>query len=233
MSVSIAPKIEPSWLEVLQDEFEKPYFAEIKQYLLHEKQAGKIVYPPGSLIFNAFNLTPFNKVKVVILGQDPYHGHGQAHGLCFSVPEGITPPPSLVNIFKEIKDDLGIQPPQHGNLEHWAKQGVLLLNAFLTVRANEPASHSKIGWEHFTNAVIKKLSEEKDGLIFLLWGKFAQNKENLIDPFKHHILKAAHPSPFSVHSGFYGCKHFSKTNNILENKGKQIIDWSLTSEEEY
>lgn len=233
MSVTIAPKIESSWLEVLQEEFEKPYFAEIKQYLLHEKQAGKIVYPPGSLIFNAFNLTPFNKVKVVILGQDPYHGHGQAHGLCFSVPEGITPPPSLVNIFKEIKDDLGIQPPQHGNLEHWAKQGVLLLNAFLTVRANEPASHSKIGWEHFTNAVIKKLSEEKDGLIFLLWGKFAQNKENLIDPFKHHILKAAHPSPFSVHSGFYGCKHFSKTNNILENKGQEIIDWSLTSEEEY
>jgi uracil-DNA glycosylase len=233
MSVSIAPKIESSWLEVLQEEFEKPYFTEIKQYLLHEKQAGKIVYPPGSLIFNAFNLTPFNKVKVVILGQDPYHGSGQAHGLCFSVPEGITPPPSLVNIFKEIKDDLGIQPPQHGNLEHWAKQGVLLLNAFLTVRANEPASHSKIGWEHFTNAVIKKLSEEKDGLIFLLWGKFAQNKENLIDPFKHHILKAAHPSPFSVHNGFYGCKHFSKTNNILENKGQQIIDWSLISEEEY
>ncbi len=229
MSAPITPKIEPSWLEALKDEFEKPYFAEIKQYLLQEKQAGKTVYPPGSLIFNAFNLTPFDKVKVVILGQDPYHGHGQAHGLSFSVPKGVAQPPSLVNIFKEIKDDLGIAPPNHGNLEHWAKQGVLLLNAFLTVRANEPASHSKIGWEHFTNAVIQKLSEEKDGLIFLLWGKFAQNKETLIDDFKHHILKAAHPSPFSVHNGFYGCKHFSKTNQILENKGLEPIDWNLNA----
>ena len=231
MSAPITPKIEASWLEALKDEFEKPYIAEIKQYLLREKQSGKTVYPPGSLIFNAFNLTPFNKVKVVILGQDPYHGAGQAHGLCFSVPKGIAQPPSLVNIFKEIKDDLGIAPPNHGNLEHWAKQGVLLLNAFLTVRANEPASHSKIGWEHFTNAVIKKLSEEKDGLIFLLWGRFAQNKESLIDDFKHHILKAAHPSPFSVHNGFYGCKHFSKTNQILENKGLEPIDWNLNEQE--
>lgn len=231
MSATITPKIESSWLEALKEEFEKPYFADIKQYLLHERQAGKTVYPPGSLIFNAFNLTPFDKVKVVILGQDPYHGPGQAHGLSFSVPKGIAQPPSLVNIFKEIKDDLGIAPPNHGNLEHWAKQGILLLNAFLTVRANEPASHSKIGWEHFTNAVIKKLSEEKDGLIFLLWGKFAQNKESLIDDFKHHILKAAHPSPFSVHYGFYGCKHFSKTNQILENKGLEPIDWNLNEAE--
>ncbi len=226
MSISIAPKIEPSWLEALHEEFKKPYFADIKQFLLQENQQGKTIYPPASLIFNAFNLTPFSKVKVVILGQDPYHGPGQAHGLCFSVPEGIAQPPSLVNIFNEIKDDLGIQPPNHGNLEHWAKQGILLLNAFLTVRANTPASHSKIGWEHFTNAVIKKLSDEKDGLIFLLWGRFAQNKESLIDPFKHHILKAAHPSPFSVYNGFYGCKHFSKTNQILENKGQEIIDWN-------
>jgi uracil-DNA glycosylase len=226
MSISIAPKIESSWLKALHEEFEKPYFADIKQVLLQENQQGKTIYPPAPLIFNAFNLTPFDKVRVVILGQDPYHGAGQAHGLCFSVPEGIAKPPSLVNIFKEIKDDLGIQPPHHGNLEHWAKQGILLLNAFLTVRANEPASHSKIGWEHFTNAVIKKLSEEKDGLIFILWGRFAQNKESLIDDFKHHILKAAHPSPLSVYNGFYGCKHFSRTNQILENKGQPVIDWN-------
>lgn len=227
MQVSITPQIESSWLHVLKDEFEKPYFKDIKAYLLQEKQQGKTVYPPGSLIFNAFNLTPFHQVKVVVLGQDPYHGAGQAHGLSFSVPYGVAQPPSLVNIFKEIKNDLGIEPPEHGNLEHWAKQGVLLLNAFLTVRANEPASHSKIGWEHFTNAVIKKISEEKDGVIFLLWGKFAQNKESLIDPFKHHVLKAAHPSPFSVHQGFFGCKHFSKTNQILENKNLPPIDWHL------
>lgn len=227
MSVSVSPKIEHSWLEALKEEFGKPYFAEIKQFLLQEKQQGRTVYPPGSLIFNAFNLTPFDKVKVVILGQDPYHGAGQAHGLSFSVPEGIAQPPSLINIFNEIKNDLGIEPPSHGNLEYWAKQGVLLLNAFLTVRANTPASHSKIGWEQFTDAVIKKLSDEKDGLVFLLWGRFAQNKENLIDPFKHHILKTAHPSPFSVHYGFFGCKHFSKTNQILENKGLEKIDWRI------
>ncbi len=227
MENKIAPQIESSWLEALKEEFEKPYFAAIKSFLLEEKQKGNLVYPPGSKIFNAFNLTPFSEVKVVILGQDPYHGAGQAHGLCFSVPEGIAPPPSLVNIFKEIKNDLEVQPPAHGNLEKWAKQGVLLLNAFLTVRANTPASHSKIGWETFTDAVIKKLSDEKDGLIFILWGRFAQNKEALIDPFKHHILKAAHPSPFSADKGFFGCKHFSKTNAILENKGLPIIDWSL------
>jgi uracil-DNA glycosylase len=171
---NVAPQIEPSWLEALNAEFDKPYFAAIKQFLLEEKKQGKTIYPPGQLIFNAFNLTPFHQVKVVILGQDPYHGAGQAHGLCFSVPQGIKPPPSLVNIFKEIETDIHIPPPAHGNLEHWARQGVLLLNAMLTVRANEPASHSKIGWEQFTDSVIKKLSDEKEGLVFLLWGRFAQ-----------------------------------------------------------
>lgn len=227
MNPNISPKIEASWLIALSEEFEKPYFASIKSLLLKEKNEKHIIYPSGSLIFNAFNLTPFNEVKVIILGQDPYHGPNQAHGLCFSVQDDVHQPPSLVNIFKELKSDLGINPPQHGNLEKWAKQGVLLLNAFLTVRANQPASHSKIGWEQFTDSVIKKLSEEKDGLIFILWGKFAQQKENLIDPFKHHILKAAHPSPFSAYNGFFGCKHFSKTNNILANKGLEEIDWNL------
>jgi uracil-DNA glycosylase len=224
---NVAPQIEPSWLEALNAEFDKPYFAAIKQFLLEEKKQGKTIYPPGQLIFNAFNLTPFHQVKVVILGQDPYHGAGQAHGLCFSVPQGIKPPPSLVNIFKEIETDIHIPPPAHGNLEHWARQGVLLLNAMLTVRANEPASHSKIGWEQFTDSVIKKLSDEKEGLVFLLWGRFAQNKETLIDGYRHSILKAAHPSPFSVHNGFFGCKHFSKTNLILQSRGLEPIDWSL------
>lgn len=227
MNLNISPKIEASWLIALSEDFEKPYFASIKSFLLKEKNKGEVIYPSGPLIFNAFNLTPYNEVKVIILGQDPYHGAGQAHGLCFSVQDNVPQPPSLVNIFKELKSDLGINPPQQGNLEKWAKQGVLLLNAFLTVRANQPASHSKIGWEQFTDSVIKKLSEEKDGLIFILWGKFAQQKENLIDPHKHHILKAAHPSPFSAYNGFFGCKHFSKTNNILANKGKKEIDWNL------
>ena len=216
MSVSIAPKIEPSWLEVLQDEFEKPYFAEIKQYLLHEKQAGKIVYPPGSLIFNAFNLTPFNKVKVVILGQDPYHNPGQAMGLSFSVPDGIKPPPSLMNIYKELNKDIGMAIPTTGDLTTWANQGVLLLNAVMTVRENEPASHGKIGLMEFTNDVIKHLSNEKKGIVFLLWGNFAQQKQIYIDATKHKILKAAHPSPLSAHNGFFGCKHFSLTNEYLQ-----------------
>lgn len=222
----VAPQIEPSWKEVLAEEFQKPYFQKIKQTLVEEKQNGRTIYPPGPLIFNAFNLTPFDEVKVVILGQDPYHGKGQAHGLCFSVPQGIAPPPSLVNIFKELNTDLGVAIPNHGNLEKWAKQGVFLLNAFLTVRANEPASHSKIGWQEFTNAVIQKLSEQRTGIIFLLWGRFAQEKDILIDKSKHHILKAAHPSPFSV-SGFFGCKHFSKTNELLQHEGYNSIDWSL------
>jgi uracil-DNA glycosylase len=225
-SVTVAPQIESSWYEILKDEFEKPYFRSIKQYLLEEKKRGITIYPPGPLIFNAFNLTPFYQVKVVILGQDPYHGAGQAHGLCFSVPYGVASPPSLVNIFKEIQDDLHIAPPAHGNLEKWARQGVLLLNAILTVRANEPASHSKIGWEQFTDAAIKKLSDQREGLVFLLWGKFAQNKEKLIDGYRHSVLKAGHPSPFSAQL-FFGCRHFSKTNLILQSMGLDPIDWQL------
>lgn len=222
----VAPQIEASWKEALAEEFQKPYFQQIKLFLQEEKKNGKTIYPPGPLIFNAFNLTPFDEVKVVILGQDPYHGPGQAHGLCFSVPYGVPPPPSLVNIFKEQKADLGIPIPTHGNLEKWAKQGVFLLNAFLTVRAGEPASHSKIGWQNFTDAVIKKLSDERTGIIFLLWGRFAQNKAELIDTTKHHVLKSAHPSPLSV-TGFLGCKHFSKTNELLTHEGYNPIDWSL------
>jgi uracil-DNA glycosylase len=221
-------KIEASWKAVLKEEFTKPYFLEIATFLKTEKAAGKIIYPPGPLIFNAFNQTHFDKVKVVILGQDPYHGAGQAHGLSFSVPTGIKPPPSLMNIYKEIQTDIGIaMPVDYGNLTSWAQQGVLLLNAVLTVRANEPASHSKIGWMKFTNAAIKKISDEKKGVVFLLWGKFAQEKQSLIDETKHFVLKAAHPSPFSVHTGFFGCKHFSKTNQLLTNQGSQPIDWKL------
>ncbi|MBN2485493.1 MAG: uracil-DNA glycosylase [Bacteroidales bacterium] len=224
--MQVHPQIEASWGEQLSEEFDAPYFGGLKGFLLAEKEK-HIVYPPGSLIFNAFNLTPFNSVRVVIIGQDPYHGKGQAHGLCFSVPYGITPPPSLVNIFKEINKDLGLPVPAHGNLEHWAKQGVLLLNATLTVRANQAGSHQGFGWEIFTNAVIKKLSDKKAGLIFMLWGKFAQAKEELIDTKKHYILKAAHPSPFSAYNGFFGCRHFSKTNQILRNHALPEIDWGL------
>ncbi len=188
---------------------------------------GKTIYPPGSLIFNAFYKTPFNKVKVVILGQDPYHNKGQAHGLSFSVPKGVNKPPSLINIFIELKNDLGIEPCIHGNLEKWAQQGVLLLNATLTVRENEPCSHSKIGWLNFTNEVMKKISDGKKGVVFLLWGKFAQDKQILIDETKHYVLKAAHPSPFSADKGFFGCRHFSKTNELLMKQGKEPIDWKL------
>jgi uracil-DNA glycosylase len=222
----VSIQIEESWKAALADEFSKPYFADIKQSILNEKAKGKKVYPPGPLIFNAFNLTPFDKVKVVIIGQDPYHGFGQAHGLCFSVPVGVKPPPSLVNIFKEIKDDLGIEPSSHGNLEKWARQGVLLLNASLTVNDGEANSHAKFGWHTFTDAVIKKISDEKKGVVFLLWGRFAQDKAQLIDSGKHFILKSAHPSPFSV-TQFYGCRHFSKTNELLKKEGKEPIDWKI------
>lgn len=222
-------KIEASWKEVLKQEFNKPYFLQVAAHLKTEKASGVTVYPPGSLIFNAFNTTPFNDVKVVILGQDPYHGPGQAHGLSFSVPDGVPPPPSLVNIYKELHADIGIPIPKTGNLTKWAKQGVFLLNAMLTVRANEPASHSKIGWMDFTDAVIRKISDEKKGVVFLLWGKFAQEKQVLIDETKHHVLKAAHPSPFSADKGFFGCKHFSKTNEILVAQGLTPIDWEITT----
>lgn len=220
-------QIEESWKQVLQDEFEKPYFAELRRFLQAEKAAGKTIYPPGSLIFNAFNSTPFQKVRVVIIGQDPYHGAGQAHGLCFSVQHGVKPPPSLVNIYKELKDDVGFEIPNHGCLQKWTEQGVFLLNAILTVEANQPASHQKKGWEEFTNAVIQKLSQERNGLIFILWGAFAQQKSVLIDETKHTILKAAHPSPFSAYNGFFRCKHFSKTNDILTQKGDTAIDWQI------
>lgn len=223
---NISPKIEESWKEQLETEFSSPYFIKLKNFLVEEKKNYKI-YPPGSEIFNAFNLTPFNDVKVVIIGQDPYHGSGQAHGLCFSVQSGIKPPPSLVNIFKELHDDVGITIPNHGNLEKWAKQGVLLLNATLTVRDSQAGSHQKQGWETFTDSVIKKISENKNGVVFILWGKFAQDKANLIDKNKHHILTAAHPSPFSAYNGFFGCKHFSKTNDILKNSGLNEINWQV------
>ncbi len=222
----VAPQIESSWKEVLDEEFQKSYFRQVKQFLVQEKKNGNTVYPPGPLIFNAFNLTPFDEVKVVILGQDPYHGSGQAHGLCFSVPDGIAQPPSLVNIFKELNTDLNIPIPKSGNLEKWARQGVFLLNAILTVQAGKPASHSKIGWQDFTNTVIQRLSESRTGIVFLLWGKFAQDKEVLIDTSRHHVMKAAHPSPYSV-SGFFGCRHFSKTNEILKHEGYNAVDWSL------
>lgn len=221
-------KINESWKKVLKGEFEQPYFGEIVAFLKTERAAGKTIYPPGPLIFNAFDQTPFHKVKAVILGQDPYHGPGQAHGLSFSVPNGIKPPPSLVNIFKEIKSDIGLDiPPGHGDLTHWAQQGVLLLNAALTVRAGEPFSHAKIGWAQFTDAVIRILSEERSDIVFLLWGKFAQEKQPLIDETKNYVLKAAHPSPFAADKGFFGCKHFSKTNQLLTKAGAAPIDWSI------
>jgi uracil-DNA glycosylase len=221
-------KIDESWKVALKNEFTKTYFLEIATFLRTEKMLGKTIYPPGGQIFNAFNLTHFDNVKVVILGQDPYHGPGQAHGLCFSVAPGIKPPPSLVNIFKELRSDLGLPIPNHGTLTKWAEQGVLLLNASLTVRAGEPMSHAKIGWAQFTNSVIKKISDEKEHVVFLLWGKFAQEKQELIDATRHHlILKAAHPSPYSADAGFFGCKHFSKTNQFLVQNGIDPIDWAL------
>ena len=220
------PEIDSSWKAILHKEFNKDYFKKLKQFLLEEKQ-NLTIFPKGKNIFNAFNLTPFNKVKVVILGQDPYHGIGQAHGLSFSVLDGIKKPPSLNNIFKELSNDLQIPITKTGNLTPWAKQGVLLLNATLTVRAKQAGSHQKQGWENFTNAVIQEISVGKEDVIFLLWGRFAQDKEKLIDNKKHHILRAPHPSPFSAYSGFFGCKHFSKTNIILRKRGLTEIDWKL------
>ena len=220
-------QIEESWKEVLKEEFEKAYFQHIITFLKAEKASGKIIYPPGSLIFNAFKQTPFSKVEVVLLGQDPYHNKGQAHGLSFSVPDGVPKPPSLINIFKELKNDLGMEIPNNGNLEKWARQGVLLLNSSLTVRQNEPGSHARTGWLQFTDNVIRKISEEKEGIVFLLWGKFAQQKQGLIDETKHYVLKAAHPSPLSAHNGFFGCKHFSKTNELLMTQHKLPIDWKV------
>lgn len=225
--MSIDVKIEASWKEILKDEFAKPYFAQIVQFLKTEKASGKTVYPQGPDIFNAFLYTPFRQTKVVILGQDPYHNPGQAHGLSFSVQDGVAPPPSLVNIYKEIQSDLQIPLPSSGNLSKWAQQGVLLLNAALTVEAHRPMSHSNIGWHHFTDAVISRLSVQKENLVFLLWGKFAQSKSSLIDNSRHLVLKAAHPSPLSAHNGFFGCRHFSRCNEWLVSKQLSAIDWSL------
>jgi len=220
--------IDKSWKEVLKNEFSQPYFLEIFRFLKKETEAHKIIFPQEHLIFNAFNQTPFDKVRVVILGQDPYHNPSQAHGLSFSVPIGIKPPRSLANIYKEIQADTGIAMPlEFGNLTHWAEQGVLLLNAILTVGANDPASHAKIGWMNFTDAVIKKISDNKNGVIFLLWGNFAQQKQALIDETKHFLLNAPHPSPFSANKGFFGCRHFSKTNELLIQQGGEPIDWKL------
>lgn len=221
-------KINDSWKQVLKEEFEKPYFDQIVNFLKTERAGGKTTFPSGPNIFNAFNKTPFDKVKVVILGQDPYHGIGQAHGLSFSVLPGVKIPPSLQNIFKEIKADIGVEnSPNFGDLTHWAEQGILLLNAALTVRNGEPMSHAKIGWAEFTDAVIKTISDKKENVIFLLWGKFAQDKQVLINTDSHYILKAAHPSPLSAHNGFFGCKHFSKTNEILVKQGENPIDWKI------
>lgn len=221
-------KIDESWKQVLKPEFNKPYFIEAVTFLRMEKSANKTIFPPGSQIFNAFNITPFDKVKVVILGQDPYHGAGQAHGLSFSVPDGINQPPSLINILKELQNDIGITVGRTGNLTRWGEQGVLLLNSSLTVRKNEPMSHAKIGWTNFTDMVIRKLSDNKEHLVFLLWGKFAQEKQGLIDETKHLVLKAAHPSPYSANNGFFGCRHFSQTNEYLVKNGIDPIDWSLS-----
>ncbi len=220
-------KLRPSWKNRLGKEFEKEYMQNLRQFIIREKQAGKVIYPAGDDIFNSMNLVSFENVKVVIIGQDPYHGPGQAHGLCFSVKSGVKSPPSLVNIFKEIYTDLGIEISKHGYLKSWAEQGVLLLNSVLTVERNKAGSHQGKGWEIFTDAVIKTLNEEHTGLVFLLWGSYAQKKGKIIDRKQHLVLQSVHPSPLSAHRGFFGNHHFSKANTCLENQGKAVIDWSL------
>ena len=217
-------KIEESWKKVLQTEFDKPYFASLTAFVREEYRHGR-VFPPGNLIFNAFNLCPFDSVKAVLIGQDPYHETGQAHGLCFSVNDGVAFPPSLLNIFKELKDDVGTDIPTSGNLTRWAKQGVLLLNATLTVREHQAGSHQGHGWEEFTDAVIRTLSEKKQGLVFILWGSYAQSKAKLIDETRHCVLRSAHPSPLSAYRGFFGNHHFSLTNAYLTRSGREPINW--------
>ena len=219
-------RIESSWKNALAGEFGKPYFESLVRFLHQEKAQGRRIFPPGSQIFQAFDLTPLDQVKVVILGQDPYHGPGQAHGLSFSVPEGVPAPPSLKNIFKEIESDLGVRMSGYPNLEKWARQGVLLLNAVLTVRCGEAASHSRIGWEEFTDAVIRCISDNTDGVVFMLWGNFARSKRDLIDRSRHHVLEAAHPSPLA-RGAFFGSRHFSQANHLLASQGKTPIDWQL------
>lgn len=227
MSAADNVKLEAGWKAALYEEFEKPYMRELGDFLRGEKAAGKQIYPPGSLIFNALNSTPLEQVKVVVIGQDPYHGPGQAHGLCFSVQPGVKTPPSLVNIYKELKRDLNIDMPSHGNLQHWAEQGVLLLNTSLTVEHGIAGSHAKIGWQTFTDRVIEVVSQQQERLVFLLWGAHAQSKEKLIDSSKHLVLKSVHPSPLSAHRGFIGNGHFSRTNKFLQQHQLSPIDWRL------
>lgn len=224
-SISNTIKLHPSWLNYLASEFEADYMRELRQFLVDEKKAGKIIYPQGDFIFNALNTTPFDQVKIVIIGQDPYHGPGQAHGLSFSVPAGVRHPPSLQNIFKEMQSDLTKPPPESGDLTRWAQQGVLLLNAVLTVEHKNAGSHAGRGWERFTDAVIGLLNEKSDHIVFMLWGSYAQKKGALIDTKRHCVLKAVHPSPLSAHRGFFGCQHFSKANHYLESNGKASIEW--------
>jgi uracil-DNA glycosylase len=220
-------RLEESWRDVLGPEFSNPYMSELRRFLLTEKEAGKRIFPKGSEYFRALDLTPLDHVKVVILGQDPYHGYGQAHGLCFSVRPGTRIPPSLVNIYKELRSDLGISPARHGFLEHWARQGVLLLNSVLTVEEGKAAAHQGRGWERFTDAVIRAVNERCDGVVFMLWGSYAQKKASVVDQKKHLVLKAPHPSPLSAHNGFFGSRHFSQANDFLLSRGKQPIDWQL------
>ena len=219
--------LHPSWLEPLLGEFAQSYMADLKRFLLTEKQQGKRIFPKGNEWFRALDLTPLDQVRVVILGQDPYHGPNQAHGLCFSVKHGIQPPPSLVNIFKELKSDLGIEPAPHGFLEHWARQGVLLLNSVLTVELGRAASHRDRGWERFTDAIIREVNARTEPVVFMLWGSYAQKKAAFVDTSRHLVLRAPHPSPLSAHSGFFGCRHFSKANTFLESRGSNPIDWAL------
>jgi len=220
-------KLHESWLEPLRTEFDQPYMAELKRFLRDERQKGRTVFPRSANWFRALDLTPLDKVRVVILGQDPYHGEGQAHGLCFSVMPGVRPPPSLVNIFKELESDIGLRPSRHGFLEHWACQGVLLLNSVLTVEMGQAASHRDRGWEKFTDAVIRLVNGKPEPVVFMLWGSYAQKKAGFVDTSKHLVLKAPHPSPLSAHSGFFGCRHFSKANAFLEERGLPAIDWAL------
>jgi uracil-DNA glycosylase len=220
-------KLHQSWLEPLRGEFEQPYMAELKQFLLSERERGRRIFPTPCNWFRALDLTPLDRVRVIILGQDPYHGEGQAHGLCFSVPEGVRPPPSLLNIFKELQSDLGVTPSSHGLLEHWARQGVLLLNSVLTVELGQAASHRDKGWERFTDAVVRLVNDKSESVVFMLWGSYAQRKAAFVDTSRHLVLKAPHPSPLSAHSGFFGCRHFSKANAFLESKGLEPIDWAL------
>jgi len=220
-------KLEPGWKSALREEFEKPYMQQLRAFLQQEAASGKVIYPPRPLIFNALNTTPLAQTKVVVIGQDPYHGPGQAHGLCFSVQPGVKTPPSLVNIYKELKRDLNIDIPDHGNLQHWAEQGVLLLNTSLTVEHGIAGSHAKVGWQTFTDKVIEVVSQQQERLVFLLWGAHAQSKEKLIDSSKHLVLKSVHPSPLSAHRGFIGNGHFSRTNKFLQQHGLSPIDWRL------